>query len=311
MRDGLAGVAQFITTINKQLAEVTRSIGDGETDNKSGSAVGGVSLKHMKESLRDKFDYGVEKFDDKSNAVPLTELGVFLLQGRACDEAIDTLCEIPYYVKQSKWLKRHLTMNALKTVMSSILQPAAAKRVSELLATILPDGWNPKLTFVGNEKAWGNEIFDKQFFAACKDFLSSGTTAYGIGELRYIINGEETVAGLPLGVCPGGSIAQKVAFLSGASVSQFGTLLGVPGFFRAHLTKGSMLAVPAGYMVLNVSSDSQGSEGLRWGYWPAESSEAARGKVIEVVESSMESYKEFRNHVGLKECVAFLKRLSV
>ena len=98
--------------------------------------------------------------------------------------------------------------------------------------------------------------------------------------MRVVLSGEETVVGINCKVCPGVGIPAKVAFLSGASVAQLDQLKenGAGGVFRVHLTQGSLLAVPPGFMCLSLAG-ADGSEGVRWGWWQYPSSVVARAAV--------------------------------
>ena len=298
---------KFIKLMEKKLTANTsrRSTQASSSEGAAKDKLGMDSLRSTKERLGSDFVKGVSA-DPAVVVRPVDAMAVLLNPEDAAKKAAKAIQSLEYYKKQSKWLRKHMDTRSLPQAMASIMHAKAADGVADQLRDIkCPDQFEEKVEFVGSEKGWGMEIFTKQFYIVTNNHCSVGCTPYSVGETKMLLDGEEFFLGLPADRCPGSGIAQKIAFLTKASVTDLDGLMQLDGSFRGVLNPGGILAVPAGSILMTVTGES-GSEGLRWGFLGDVDADT-KSRMERIIAGSQTAYEDLKDHEGLSNWLKYIK----
>ena len=128
-----------------------------------------------------------------------------------------------------------------------------------------------------------------------------GALPYGVGEVRYLLDGSYMVGGVKLKKVPGDTLRKKVEHVvSQQGLRQFLELAdGEHGFWCVHDAINSCLVIPPGYMVAesgrfsNEKMDADGAHGVCWGFLDLKSKAVIEQCMLDVPQM-METYPALR-----------------
>ena len=105
------------------------------------------------------------------------------------------------------------------------------------------------------------KVYPMQFFGYSARFHTAGVPHMALGEIRVLLEGTETVLGLPVAGCPGATMADKRHWLFKASEIELIAAVKQHGWMLHH-DQTKALFVPYGMITSSFSED--GCIGVRW-----------------------------------------------
>lgn len=169
-----------------------------------------------------------------------------------------------YYGKSEGWVKKLFQFGGKDYAVAAIIDKAAHAQVDDVLKTKI--GLDPRIR--GSPKGLGEKfdlVFEIVICTNLKQQNSLGMTHFCLSEARLLVKGSEIVVGWRYSDIPGHGFSQKLQGLQSNGPQQAIALAKKIGFVCNHSRVGSLLVIPAGFMIASVTG-SDGSEFLRWAF---------------------------------------------
>ena len=201
-----------------------------------------VSLQELA-AQQDGFRHGMSKVVQSVWAGSAVDL--------SCKEMADLaheISEMEYYKKQRDWTVNQLQDMDLTTGTSAILKRSVMVAITTKTRALLDQSLLSRLTFVGTERNWGEDVFDEQFWVTQAGSFF-GVVPDCVGEVRLILKGSEVLFGIEHDCCPGEGLDQKLKFVQSATSADILRLVADPATkgkcFCAQLKGGELRCHPA------------------------------------------------------------------
>jgi hypothetical protein len=172
--------------------------------------------------------------------------------------------DLPYYAKQRGWLAKHIKSSKRLNSTACVMEKPALKSILSLIENRLGVG---SAILASKDCMSFNKaleaVYEQQFYYNTTNFVSISFSPFCTAEVHLIIEGAGLILGFKASELPGTTVsakAQKVADMSEADCIGLSRRIG----FGALLRPGMVCIIPAGYLIIQVSS-SESVGGLRWG----------------------------------------------
>ena len=186
-----------------------------------------------------------------------------------------------------KWLRKETEKSETKYATSAY-RPIISKNVLEVFTKAAPTTLS-KIALPSDMAVVKEDVFMPQHWAMSNTYLNVGMLAYGVGEMRYLIDGSYMMAGVKLDCIEGDTMQKKIeGVLSQAGMRAFmrDTEDETKGFWTIHDTPHSVVMVPRGMVIVTSGlhagsdkEDNQGAVGIRWGWMNVAEAEAVNEDV--------------------------------
>ena len=177
----------------------------------------------------------------------------------------------------AKWIRQELAKSENQALGGalSVYRPTVFKAATKVLQKGCKGSFVSDMPFGPSHTALKDDLFGVQHWLMDNTHTNVGATAFGIGEVRYLINGSYMLAGVLLSELPGNSLQEKIErTLSAEGLTEFMAACKnvESGFFMVHDAANTCVRIPPGYLVTTSSmhaafgSDTSGANGIRWGW---------------------------------------------
>lgn len=212
-----------------------------------------------------------------------------LLQGIVIQNVASELTALPYFSKQQNWLHKHMKANKKPFAHAAILEKPVTKMVADLIDHKLGVGNAIHNTLqIPSDLHSLKAVYEFQFYQAVQCQARPQCSPFCTAEARMMLEGRELVVGFRIAELPGASLVEKASHINSLTPQAFHELAGKAGF-EVVLTEGTVLIVPAGYLVV-IMAGSTGCAGLRWGLSLTHDDEADTPTVKRIVEEMITAY---------------------
>lgn len=179
----------------------------------------------------------------------------------ATNKVVGQILKMDYYAKQGEWLRTAQTEQSKLYALGAIVDKAALAQLEQMLLSDLEVGRNirakPKM-----QAGQFETIFEPIFNDHLEGQSAMVVTHMCCSEARLILQGCEVLCGWKYVDIPGASFSQKTSVLGSYTIEKAVNLAAKSGFVR-ELRAGTLMIVPAGYLVASITGKG-GSSFLRW-----------------------------------------------
>jgi len=229
-----------------------------------------------------------------TGSLPITSAGfeakagikACLVPPKAHADVVEILGKVPFIKQASKRLTDFLKKEALCVI--NVESDAKGKKLLKTLKTHFDSIFFTAL-MTPNE-AWAEHIYSVQVYGSRKHSITTGPAAFCCTECRLVLTGSETVIGLPDGDVPGSDFLSKRNWLDAAGTEDLILALSQSqnSFCTSH-NGSSMLVIPSGFLLVYVSTGTEGTTGLRWSVSGCTNDS---NRVCRTLKASVEAFKE-------------------
>ena len=148
-------------------------------------------------------------------------------------------------------------------------QPYAVKQLCDApgkkIEKLLRQGFDPAYFMqhpLPADQAWSKMVNGKEIFMAKAPHFHIGLTSFASTEIRFVLEGNLAVMGIPLSSVPGADIREKRTFVFGCKGPDLAALVKSKSGFVAEVGAGHACVIPNGFLVAMCYTDV--TIGLRW-----------------------------------------------
>ncbi|CAK0823661.1 unnamed protein product, partial [Prorocentrum cordatum] len=185
-----------------------------------------------------------------------------LIPSERTTECVKTIVELAYYRSQKAWVKAAMAKTTHHTSAAYIVKDSAKKTVESSIASIVDASVRPRQTRDGCP--WLNDLTAVSFWQHTKDLHSISNAPYCMPQVRFVLEGEVALAGLPVDAVVADTLVAKRTSLMNMSLTDFFNLVQTKGGIAVKLKPGSIVLPPGNFMIVEVALGGAEVHGLCW-----------------------------------------------
>jgi len=219
---------------------------------------------------------------------------VFMPSERLLTSFVNKIIELRYYKQHVKWVDKYIQTTSSTTTCAMISTKTVETAIRELINHIVSEvillrpgdssaycSWSPE------EASWCEDVFGIQICQSKGSHESIDFAAYGLPEIRVMLEGGEFVMGFHPEHIEGATLKDKVQALSNYSAVAAVALAKSKGFIAA-CPPGSAIITPAGCIMVSFPLDTTtDAVVLRWSFVTCDTAAVACLKLVKQFEECM------------------------
>mmetsp|Transcript_59642 Transcript_59642/g.193137 ORF Transcript_59642/g.193137 Transcript_59642/m.193137 type:complete len:157 (+) Transcript_59642:223-693(+) len=133
------------------------------------------------------------------------------------------ILDMAYHKAQPKWVQKHSKASDLQLAACAITKASVNNQVDTMLSELMPATVFENMRFVGSEKDGSRDIFSLQFYSMNQDHAQVSMTPFGVGEVRFVLEGFELLLCVQVDKMDGTMKAKidTISELTGSTFSKF------------------------------------------------------------------------------------------
>ena len=209
-------------------------------------------------------------------------------------DPVQSLSANPKAKKMKKDMVGHLVSHT--SGGKRVTDPALAKKMMKDLKVAFDPVLFSKIPLpnaasgTADTAGWASRVYEFEAFGHAPGFVSVGFPHFCCMENRLILEGNETVLGIPIEECPGATLKEKRKHLFLLTIDDLRNLVKESGGFSATYDNTKLLTLPTGFVLITTSTAE--THGFRWS---VSGDEQCTSRTKSMLKEIMSSFPEMGN----------------